>query len=85
MNNMNVFLKQTMAEYLDLHNKYEVIEGHELDRFTVFLDMDDGYIAYQIYYIDDSRETIIVDFEPNKRKFMVWNHYGCSTLFTQRR
>ena len=72
MSSMNRFLEQTMAYYLDLHNKHELIDGNELDRFTVFIDMDDGYLAYQIYVIDETIETVILDFEPDKGRFMVF-------------
>ena len=72
MNRMDRFLEQTMAYYLDLHNKHELMDGNELDRFTVFIDMDDCYLAYQIYYIDEAGETVILDFEPDKERFMVF-------------
>ena len=70
---MNVFFKQTMTYYIALHNKHEIFDGHELERFTVFIDIKEGYLAYQIYYFDETKERVILDFEPEKGRFMLFD------------
>lgn len=73
MNRMDDFLKRTLAYYFFLCTKHEIIEGHKLERFTVYIDIDDGYLAYQIYYITEVGERIILDYKPKKRPFKVFH------------
>ena len=67
---MKEFLSQTLEEYISSISKCEIIDGNTMTRFTVFIDLYTGLLAYQYTYIKENSEQLEMDGEPAHKPFL---------------
>ena len=67
---MKEFLSQTLEEYFSSISKCETIDGNTMTRFTVFIDLYAGLLAYQYTYINGNSDQLEMDGEPAHKPFL---------------
>ena len=67
---MKEFLSQTLEEYFSSISKCETIDGNTMTRFTVFIDLYAGLLAYQYTYIKENSDQLEMDAEPAHKPFL---------------
>ena len=67
---MKEFLSQTLEEYFSSISKCEIIDGNTMTRFTVFIDLYAGLLAYQYTYINGNSDQLEMDGEPAHKPFL---------------
>ena len=67
---MKEFLSQTLEEYFSFISKCEIIDGNKMTRFTVFMDLYTGLLAYQYTYLNGISEQLEMDGEPAHKPFL---------------
>ena len=67
---MKEFLSQTLEEYFSSISKCEIIDGNTMTRFTVFIDLYTGLLAYQYTYLNGSSEQLEMEGEPAHKPFL---------------
>ena len=58
---MKEFLSQTLEEYFSSISKCETIDGNTMTRFTVFIDLYTGLLAYQYTYLNENSDQVEMD------------------------
>lgn len=67
---MKEFFSQTLEEYFSSISKCEIIDGHMMKDFTVFIDLHTGLLAYQYTYLNDNSEQVEIDSESEHEPFL---------------
>ena len=67
---MKEFLSQTLEEYFSSISKCEIIDGNTMTRFTVFIDLYTGLLAYQYTYIKENSDQLEMEGEPAHKPFL---------------
>ena len=67
---MNEFIEQTLEEYFASSKVCEIINGHTMTRFTVFIDFETALLTYQYTYFNQNSEQLEMDYEPSNERFL---------------